>query len=397
MNRDRLNILYLGCSGFPYGLAEVQRILLISKALIAENAKVTVICSTGIHNKNNYPDLKRIGQHEGVNFIYSNGTPYRNSNLILRNIVKPFAKILEFLTIYKIYKEDRIDAAIISSMNFRDLLIYRYISKILNFNTLLNLVEVNSSMSGQKGIKTKINNYLFDHYAIQLSDGILPISEYLINLIKNVDLKKPYLKIPVIVDLNRYIGVEVNSEKQYFLYCGAAAYFEVILFIVDTFELIEDNEIYLYLVINGVASHLSLIEKRVFESDKRMFIRIFSKMTDKELTILYKSALALLIPLRSTIQDKARFPHKIGEYLASGRPMITTSMGEIPYYLEDMKNALIADNFNKKEFYSKMQFVINNPEQSAKIGSNGIFVAKTYFNYRNYGQKILELIYDLKQ
>ena len=36
--------VYLGCSGFPYGLAEIKKMTLISKSLVLNNQSVTVVC-----------------------------------------------------------------------------------------------------------------------------------------------------------------------------------------------------------------------------------------------------------------------------------------------------------------------------------------------------------------
>ena len=54
----RKSIVFLGCSGFPYGLAEIQKIILISKSLVLTGNSVTVICKNGIHNKTDRPELK---------------------------------------------------------------------------------------------------------------------------------------------------------------------------------------------------------------------------------------------------------------------------------------------------------------------------------------------------
>ena len=65
------------------------------------------------------------------------------------------------------------------------------------------------------------------------------------------------------------------------------------------------------------------------------------------------------------------FPHKIGEYLASGNPVISTNYGEVKYYFTDMKNMLIAESYNIDEYATKMQFVIDNPALVKKIGIEG--------------------------
>jgi len=397
MSKLGLNILYLGCPGFPYGLAEVQRVLLISKALVNERAKVTVICSKSIHSKNTYPELKKAGHYQGIPYIYSSGIPYRYKNFIMRNSIKLFEKILEFILIYKLNKKEKIDAAIVSSMNIKHVLLYKVLSKLLNFKVVLNLVEINSAMSTRKSVYLKINDYLFDRYAVSLSDGILPISEHLISFIKEIDFKKPYLKVPVIVDIDRFSGIEKESSEEYFLYCGAALYYELIFFIIESFELIKGERSYLYLVINGSDSYLSAINSRVNDSVKSDSIKVFSRISEKQLSLLYKNALSLLIPLRPTIQDKARFPHKTGEYLASGNPVITTNFGEMSYYLKDMDNALVASRFDVKEFSDKMNQVLIYPNECLIIGAQGKLTAEKYFDYKIYGAKIIDFITELSK
>jgi glycosyltransferase involved in cell wall biosynthesis len=92
-----------------------------------------------------------------------------------------------------------------------------------------------------------------------------------------------------------------------------------------------------------------------------------------------------LIPLRPTYQDVARFPHKIGEYLASGNPVISTNYGEVKFYFKDMDNMLIADSYDVNEFAEKMRFVINNMSEVKKIGLNGRDLAWNKFNYKMQG------------
>ena len=47
---------------------------------------------------------------------------------------------------------------------------------------------------------------------------------------------------------------------------------------------------------------------------------------------------ALLIPLRNTIQDIARFPNKLSEYVGVSGLIITTDVGEIKdYFINNYK------------------------------------------------------------
>ncbi len=97
---------------------------------------------------------------------------------------------------------------------------------------------------------------------------------------------------------------------------------------------------------------------------------------------------ALLIPLSPTLQDIARFPHKIGEYLASGNPVISTDYGEVNHYFNDMENMLLAETYDINVFAEKMQFVINHPEESKDIGLKGKESCSKKFDYRNLAEPL---------
>ena len=106
----------------------------------------------------------------------------------------------------------------------------------------------------------------------------------------------------------------------------------------------------------------------------------------------YLNASALLIPLRPNIQDKARFPQKISEYVISGNPIITTKYGEVINYFEDSVNALIADEYDVNLFSKKMEYIIKYPEKSLEIGLGGKEVGMKYFNYKNYSSSLYNLL-----
>ena len=191
------------------------------------------------------------------------------------------------------------------------------------------------------------------------------------------------MKIPVLTDFEKYNDIEILRDQKYFLFCGNAAYKEIILLIIDSFRQLNDNTfIYLYLVVSGKENNLIEIKKYIGNYLLNDKIKIFSNLSEKQLYSYYNSAMALLIPLRPSFEDMARFPHKTGEYLASGNPVISTNYGEVKYYFKDMVNMLLADKYDIISFAKKMQFVINNPMEAKKIGKLGKAVASQIFDYR---------------
>jgi glycosyltransferase involved in cell wall biosynthesis len=386
---NRKSIVYLGNSGFPYGLAEIQKIIFISKSLIETGNSVTVINTKGTHDQADHPELKVSGNFEGIEFVYSSKNPFRNNSFFKRNVLKIYGIINEFLLLKTQKKNNKLDYAILSTHNFYSILYYVSLSKLFGFKTILNYAEY------YPGIKKKwfqvgrwINDKLYDKYAPLLVDALFPISEFLINHLRETPPDKKYLKIPVLTDFERYNGIENSQAAKYFLFCGAANYKEIIQFTIDSFGRLNNALVLLYLIVNGNENNISEIKKYINNNPQKDKIILFSKLTEKQLNNYYKNASALLIPLRPTFQDSARFPHKIGEYLASGNPVISTNYGEVKYYFKDMENMLIADRYEINLFAEKMQFVIDNPLEVQKIGMNGKKMALPIFDYRIHASAI---------
>lgn len=383
------SVIFLGFSDFPYGLAEAQKIILISKSLLFSGNNVTVICRNGSYLIGEKPALKAKGSYENIEYVYASGSCFRDERFFKRRLFEIKGKINELLLLRKRKKEKRLDYAILSTCSFSSIIFYYLLGKILKFKVILNYVEFYSAIPKKKSeIFKRLNDRLFDTYAPVLSDGVLPISEFLISHLKKVAPSKSYLKIPVLTDFEKYNNIGTLENKRYFLFCGNAAYKEIILFIIDSFELLDNNLMFLYLVINGSVNDMEEIKRYIETKKQKEKIKVFTKLSEKELFTFYKNAIALLIPLRPTFQDIARFPHKTGEYLASGNPVISTNYGEIKYYFIDGKSMLLAKTYDINLFTEKMQFVIDNPTEAQKIGLEGKNVASKLFDYRYKAKEI---------
>ena len=100
-----------------------------------------------------------------------------------------------------------------------------------------------------------------------------------------------------------------------------------------------------------------------------------------ELLALYERAHALLIPLFDDQRSRARFPTKIGEYLAAARPVVTNSVGEIPRYFTDGVDAIVCPPGDPVAFGRAIADLLSDPARAALIGRRGRRVAETRFHY----------------
>jgi glycosyltransferase involved in cell wall biosynthesis len=137
---------------------------------------------------------------------------------------------------------------------------------------------------------------------------------------------------------------------------------------------------------------MSTLNTMILSKGLQQDVQIKSNIAYSDLINLYRNAKMLFIPLRRTLQDIARFPHKIGEYTAAKRPVVSTDIGEVAYYLDDMRSALLADNFDLDAYCNKLRTVIADDDLLNEIGSNGYRTGFEHFHYRNYEAPLFDFL-----
>jgi glycosyltransferase involved in cell wall biosynthesis len=397
MSAEPIQIVFLGLDSFPGYLAEAQKSRLIARSLVESGCTVTVINRWwNVDMKPTGQTLYAEGEFQGLKYVFACGTPERPSSWILRKLLRIKGLIVELLVLQRMSKVRHIQGALISPRNFLDILYYRLLSSLFSFPLVLTLVESFSAITQRASFLVRINAFLLDRFAPRLAHGVLPISEHLSSTCKLIVPRKPLLKVPVLVDFGRFENVHRQSVEKYLLYCGSLGYLEVIRFILKAYQIsAATRDVYLYLVVSGSAIQFDGLSKDIADIKKGELVKVYTRQSDEQLTQLYINAYALLIPLRPTVRDTARFPHKIGEYCASGRPIATIASGEIPLYFEHGKNAMIAETYDTVSYARILDQLLADPAMAEKIGSEGKSVAEKEFNYRLYGPRIKHFITSL--
>jgi glycosyltransferase involved in cell wall biosynthesis len=379
-----MRILFCGKSGYPSSNnASINRYVSIAEAMSYENEIIFI---------NRIPLLENNYFSNKTKFkvIDVSNQKYRPKNFLKRNLIKLLSPLFEFQTIWRLNKVKKIDWVNVYTDYFGICLFYFILSKIFKFKTILHYVEIRSEFNNQN-LFLKLNHFLYDNISMFLFDRYLPISRFLNEHLKEKNGNAKTLIIPPICDFDYFKKINISNEfnEIYFLYCGSTAYSEVIFFIIDSFEnMKQEKSINLYLVLNGIISD----ELKALLEQKKENIKVFSNLEYNKLIGLYKNALALLIPLRNTTQDEARFPQKICEYIASEKIIISTNYGEVMHYFEDMNNALIADQYNETIYAKKMEWAVHNISNLRELEKVSYKTGKKYFDIIAYKESINDLL-----
>ena len=280
-----------------------------------------------------------------------------------------------FFLLYKNHKE-RIDIIHIYSGHYFDYLLYKLVAKIIGAKVVCQYVEYRYALES-RALYHRINNYLCDMKGPKLWDGVIAISAFLMNAAVEVNNRIKAIRIPPICDFSLYQSIHGNVDigSPYILYCGSVGYMDVIEMILDSYRQSTINETHkLVLVLGG-----SLEDISVFEEKNRDVI-VKHNIEYNDLIRYYKNATLLLIPLRDSIRDIARFPNKICEYLAANGVIVTTDVGEMSSFFSDGESAIIASDYSVESFKIALDKFVEGGYDYSKIKQNSYLIGLKYFD-----------------
>lgn len=388
-------VIHLGVSGFPRGTAQMQRIRLTFKSLKLAGCHPLIINKHSVYKTEN---AKKINRFEGIPYIYTSYSKSRPDSFIGRNFNKLSGYVRELFLLIK--KRKSLDASIYYDSSFSDLVYYRLISKILGFKLILQYVEYRSSIPA-KTFLTRLNNRLFDSYCFNFCDGIIVISEFLREISQSKNKYLPLLKVPAICDFSEFENKESIKPEECLMYCGTMVYLPVIIFIIELYCKLRELNLYegkLVLAIGmgdaNVSAHNDLLDK-IQVSKYRDQIELKINVPHKSLINMYLASELLIVPMRNSIQDIAGFHHKVGEYTAAARPIISNNIGELKHYFADGVSAILADEYSIESYLVKLSVRLASKNELKIIAQNGYKVGLNSLNYKNYSIELRNFIINI--
>lgn len=369
----------IGLSGFPYGMAATRKLKYMASSLVLIDYSFTVISNTFIKKSDLNKKLTKSGIIDNISYLTTSPYVFSPNNFHKKLYGKTLGVINEFFLILT----HKYNCVFIYSMNFLYTVFYGSLLNFLGRPVCLVYFEMRSKVDTRKKWYHKINDFLFDNYIFTFVNGVVLISEELKKHLNKRYPNKPSIKIPPLVNFSEFNAKRLPKED-YFLFCGSLEYLDIIKFIIRSFlKIAFPHSCKLYLVVNGDRYLLSKLVSHISELGLEGKVRLLSGLSKQDLYFNYINSKALLIPIRNTAQDKARFPQKIAEYTASKRPIITCNNGEIKNYFDE-SSAFISENYDIKEYAQQMQKAIENPSLCDQIGRNGFEIGKHHFDYHNY-------------
>jgi len=276
-------------------------------------------------------------------------------------------------------------------------------SKKVGYKIVFDIVEditTLKSINPFKAIKRYIAFRLFKRIH-KITNTCFAISDILVSKIKtSIPKLSGVYKLPACVDFTRLPepkqSIKQNDPLEIF-YGGSFGSKDGLKFLLEATKALVNNNINIKLVLTGKGnktdfeSFFNTVEKLKLKKhiDYKGFVS-----TKEYLKLLSHSDICCITRINSPFAN-AGFPFKLGEFLASGKPVIATNIGEISSYLNNT-NAILIEPENSESLVDSLIKLLNSSELRKELGQAGQETAYKYFDAEKVSQELYKTLQNLR-
>ena len=386
------NIVIMGVSYFD-GMAGSTRVRNLFEPLVRSNQ---VSVSNLIYRTDNKISIGKRGNIANVNF-----------KIIGFNLAN-FFSIIGFwwggVTFLRASRQPQ-RKNIIYNYNYPDLknIVFLLVGKLLGYKIIFDIIEDNRfeahvGFTNKVRIKTSLILFKLSRYFTQ---AYVAISEHLYKRAENnAKGKVPVHLIPITVNLKYFPvnGYSPDKEKLKVFYGGSFAPKDGLEYMLDAFEEVSKADGNIKLVLTGAGNQQDVDKIKVKierSSNKERILYKGFLSTEEYYSTLNSCDIYCMTRINSKFAN-AGFPFKLGEFLASGKGVIATRVGDVPLFLKNDENALLIEPDSVTAIAAALMVFINNPEKIASLGKEARKTAETYFDSEKISNELMFIFNSIK-
>ena len=377
----KLNVIFIGSFLYPKGYAATRRKQQFLDYLVWQGNKVRVLITL------KWGKGQELNDDQGVHGCI----PYELLGAgVKKNLLFPVTFLrYNFKSLYKLikYKNKGVKNILVAfGFNF-DTILPLIGAKLLGYKIVFDIVEDFTVKNNNDNFIKMITRYPFSTFnkwfKAVFSDAISVISTSLYNDYKErIDHSVLLKLIPISADNaiksfnNR---LTFKSDNYRFLYAGTYGEKEGLSYLFDAFKQLVQIHPEIRLVLTGKCPNRI---KRELDAEYNITEKIeyTGWLDDREYFQKLNSANVMLMTRNNSPFANAGFPYKLGEYLASGKVVISTRVSDVDIYLTDKVNVILVEPEDTQALYDAMKFVIDNKDKAIEIGTKGRTISQEYFN-----------------
>jgi glycosyltransferase involved in cell wall biosynthesis len=423
LNRNSANVKIVFGNGFPFGGASSKRCLHIAKGLKTNGLEVEVIVYRGTEKENSSENSSTEGNFEGINFRYLHKSTLWGKSKFEKiiNLSGGIAKLLWYL--HKENRKHKINSVVLYGSNLTILnLFLSLICRLRGMKFVFFLDEFPDHILYPK-TSNNYSKFIFEKIFIKQFDVIAVISSALENycvklLPTNTKLILYHLtaepprtqnhelrtKNPELSTQNpepRTKHHELRTKNIFYsgfsvVKKGNHTYYKDDLktLLVAFAQFIHTYPKYKLVIAGQKDGQTMLLAQQLGLNENVSFV---GKLSNDMYYEYIQSAWCLVLPRPKNQQTLGSMPLRLGEFMLSGNPVISSEVGEIKNYFTDSVEILLYQPDDSESLLEKFELLAIKDYLAVSIGNNGKKKAKEVFDIKGNASELAEIIANGKQ
>ncbi len=389
-----MSVLFVSSNMLPDQSANATRILSLAKLFKLCGEEPILL---GVKYAS---DIQSEGICDGIKYIHADASDYYTIPKYKRT---KFVTSLVTDKLYNIWNETQFKIIVVSGFDRQSISFILKFAKKKNICVVINSVEwYEKNNEVFDGISGKLK-FIYNRYGMMVEHvkarNIIGISSLLTSYYDKKNCNT--VRIPTIVDKNRYEFVEKNNNsKTIITYAGSPARKDYIGNAIKALALLDENqrkkiEFHIYgteyenLSVVGVEAALcESLKDSLFVHGRIPHKQVYEKISTADFTVLLRP---------NKKYANAGFPTKVGESMVCGTPVIANHTSDLKLYIKDNVNGIVLNDetiASCAEGFKKALSI--NAETLQCMRKQARKQAEESFSYDSYVEQMKEFIKNLK-
>lgn len=340
----------------------------------------------------NHINTKISGYSNGIWFRYLGNSLQRPNQLIIRNFRKIFASLHAcWVLMIKGKKFDAIHIYHPSKIAYFPIYLY---AKIARIPLVVEITELEHSRvpSNWKESVVQFFSKFHDFVVPYFATHLIVISNKLLEYYEKRVGKNKVTLIPIVVDLHRFGHIHMNGHNHRRIgYLGSFGRKDGVEGIIKAFAEANRENQGLKLRLIGYNPRKKHFDRVLKESGLNGEVEHTGQVKYDEIPHLLSDCDLLVVNRTNEPYSHFGFPTKLGEYLATGIPTISSRVGDVESYLTNLENSILIDPDNITDLRQAILHRYQGNFDYHTLGEKGRETCTAHFDYKKHTSRLAEI------
>lgn len=392
---EKINVVFMAQVQYPQGMAGTRRVQNLIDCLHADpRFAVRVLVLRG--GRVRLADDALSGEYRGVPYV-TIGANIRPNLAAMFKAPKYYYDGIAYLRRHR--RADCTNVLYVYEYPSTDNLPMLICARMAGYRIVFDLVEDIAVQASAPDVLARLKNLsarLFRGTMGTFADAVLAVSKNLEEKAGRIARGRfPVVHCPINVRCDEFdfAPADFHGPVRVF-YGGTFGEKDGVENLIAAFEKVREK-VNLILTGSGSPARMEAVMERIARSDRRERILYKGYLADEDFRRELEAADILCVTRTASAFAEAGFPFKLGEYLATGRPVVASDVGDVGDYLEDGKSAVIVSPDSVESIAEGLVWLIAHPAEARAIGRAGKAVAAAHFDWRVVGEQLKQVLLGL--